>query len=113
MTPQRAKELLPIITAFANGKKIQQRWTNGQWLKALDPCFEMPPENYRVEPERRLRPWKPEEVPDAFVAMRKRDGELMIVRDVRMCAAILMEYFERVDERGVCHPCGVWEEVEP
>jgi hypothetical protein len=67
MTRERAKELLPIIQAFAEGRTIEVSATKGvlgwttfklesqpNWLDYMD---------YRIKPEPKLRPWKPEEVP--------------------------------------------------
>ncbi len=53
MTPQRAKELLPIIQAYAEGKEIQCRIsTKHEWVPARNPgwfdCYE-----YRIKPEKK------------------------------------------------------------
>jgi hypothetical protein len=53
MTPERAKELLPIIQAFALGKVIEFRTANNsEWLVVkmptwLDNC------DYRIKPEKK------------------------------------------------------------
>jgi hypothetical protein len=62
MTRERAKELLPIIQAYAEGKDVQV-FDGCQWhdLSKPSPAFEGL--EYRIKPEPKLRPWKPEEVP--------------------------------------------------
>lgn len=53
MTKERAKELLPIITAFAEGKTIQA--THGEDWKDIDcPNWEATGARWRVKPEPRV-----------------------------------------------------------
>lgn len=49
MTREHAKELLPIITAYAEGKTIEH--DIGGWKTLENPTFRDPPERYRVAPE--------------------------------------------------------------
>lgn len=50
MTRERAKEILPIIQAFANGKTIQMH--NGDcWLDENNPIFVNPSTQWRIKPE--------------------------------------------------------------
>ena len=59
MTREEAKELLPIIQAFAEGKTIQL-FTNGIWEDAKNPSFgEL--SRYRIKPEPKYRPFKTQE----------------------------------------------------
>ena len=53
MTREQAKELLPIITAFAEGKEIQVRSGGGAWVLAPDPNFSANHVEWRVKPEPR------------------------------------------------------------
>lgn len=59
MTREEAKEPLPIIQAFAEGKAIQFRTDNRPWVDLLDNklticgVFE-----YRIKPESQYRPFK-------------------------------------------------------
>jgi hypothetical protein len=60
MDRERAKELLPIIQAFAEGKAIQWRWrTHTPWLPVLclGDLFDTEGFEYRIKPE----PSKPRE----------------------------------------------------
>lgn len=53
MTPNQAKTLLPVITAFAEGKTIQSDL--GGWIDVdkTDFTFQFPAERYRIKPEPR------------------------------------------------------------
>ena len=59
MTREEAKELLPIMQAFADGKTIQL-FTNGIWEGAENPSFEEL-SRYRIKPEPQYRPFKAQE----------------------------------------------------
>lgn len=57
MDRNQAKELLPIIKAFAEGKTIQQ--TDGyDWYDLDDPDFIANSSSYRIKPEPKYRPFK-------------------------------------------------------
>ena len=65
MTREQAKELLPLIKAFAEGKTIEERDPHGDWKEAKNPilidsfiysCIE-----YRIKPEPKYRPFKSKE----------------------------------------------------
>ena len=52
MTPAEAKEFLPIITAFSEGKQIQFKKTvNDPWNDAAELYFLYGPEHYRIRPK--------------------------------------------------------------
>ena len=59
MTREEAKEMLPIIKAFTEGKTIQL-FTNGIWEGAENPSFEEL-SRYRIKPEPKYRPFKSQE----------------------------------------------------
>ena len=59
MTKKEAKELLPIIQAYAEGEKIEMLDFKGRWVKMTNPDFTLSPENYRIKPE--YRPFKTKE----------------------------------------------------
>ena len=59
MTREEAKELLPIIQAWAEGKSIQYQTYSKSWsdiTKDLYPCNH--PSLYRIKPEPKYRPFK-------------------------------------------------------
>ena len=52
MTPQQAKELLPIITAFANGEEIEYKTNSGKWYPVYAGLeFSNPSDWYRIKPK--------------------------------------------------------------
>lgn len=54
MTIEQVKVLLPIIQAFAEGKKIQSRCIKGDtslWWDDDNPTFNIEDFNYRIKPE--------------------------------------------------------------
>lgn len=57
MERKNTKELLPIITAFAEGKEIQF-FHCGVWSDLLSPKFDKEAFLYRVKPEPKYRPFK-------------------------------------------------------
>ena len=60
MTREEAKQLLPIIQAFAEGKAIESRCIKGDkslWYDDEDPSFDNDLE-YRIKPEPKYRPFK-------------------------------------------------------
>ena len=57
MTREEAKELLPIIQAFAEGKTIQV-WTNDTWVDEEYPCFFEELSQFRIKPESKYRAFK-------------------------------------------------------
>ena len=59
MTREEAKNLLPIIQAFAEGKTIQL-FTNGIWEGAENPSFEEL-SRYRIKPQPKYRPFESQE----------------------------------------------------
>lgn len=62
MTREHVKQLLPVLTAFAEGKTIEFK-KRGEWEAIEDPCFTSGSDYYRIKPEPKLRPWKPTEIP--------------------------------------------------
>ena len=63
MTREEAKEWLPIIQAWAEGKPIQYQINPGSWVTDInkDLYTSNPPSNYRVKPEPNYRPFKSQE----------------------------------------------------
>ena len=60
MTREEAKELLPIIQAFAEGKNIQYKDDMDRWVDIKNPSFKSFFE-YRIKPEPKYRPFKSQE----------------------------------------------------
>ena len=71
MTREEAKQLLPIIQAFAEGKAIESRCIKGDkslWYDDEDPSFDDDLE-YRIKPEPTYRPFKDAE--ECWLEMQK------------------------------------------
>ena len=60
MTREEAKELLPIMQAFAEGKTIEYRGIGGAWKVANTPTWSSHL-IYRIKPEPKYRPFKTNE----------------------------------------------------
>ena len=65
MNRQQAKELLPIIQAYAEGKTIQVKASDNLWYEYNGNNnklkFDSDPQNYRIKPEPKYRPFKTDE----------------------------------------------------
>ena len=61
MTREEAKELLPIIQAFADGKTIEIYDEEWKTMVFKDPHFDCAPSRYRIKPEPKYRPFKTQE----------------------------------------------------
>jgi hypothetical protein len=51
MTIEHAKQFIPILQAFADGKTIEYQNSSGVWLSVTDPNFSYYPDRYRIKPE--------------------------------------------------------------
>lgn len=60
MTREEAKELLPIMQAFAEGKTIEYRGYDEAWKVAQTPTWSSSLD-YRIKPESEYRPFKTKE----------------------------------------------------
>lgn len=59
ITREKAKELLPILKAYSEGKTIQHKEPiSGTWMDADEYAFHDKVENYRIKPEVANRPFK-------------------------------------------------------
>ena len=64
MRREEAKELLPIIQAFADGKTIEvysNYYNEWKTMVLKDPHFDCAPSCYRIKPEPKYRPFKNQE----------------------------------------------------
>lgn len=57
MNRQEAKELLPIIQAFAKGRPIEYQDSYEKWIESDIMAFDLSPENYRIKRETKYRPF--------------------------------------------------------
>lgn len=56
MNRKEIKSFLPILQAFADGKEIECR-EEDKWYRVLEICNEMNPQDYRIKPEPKYRPF--------------------------------------------------------
>ena len=56
MTREEAKQLLPIIQAFAEGKCVETKTGSG-WVNMENMSFTGKPKAYRIQPEPKYRPF--------------------------------------------------------
>ena len=57
MTREEAKERLPLIQGYAEGKTIQFLKIDGTWRDMTEPNFSSPVNYYRIKPEPKYRPF--------------------------------------------------------
>lgn len=57
MNRNQAKEMLPIIQAFAEGKGVETKTGSG-WVSIENMSFAGNPNSYRIKPEPKYRPYK-------------------------------------------------------
>ena len=58
MTRKEARELLPLIQAYAEGKTIQRIDDKNEWNDLCIVNFDFSPNKYRIKPEPKYRPFK-------------------------------------------------------
>ena len=63
MTREEAKQLLPIIQAYAEGKTIEFKTNKGEWFSCenMNLGFSKATEDYRIKPEPKYRPFENDE----------------------------------------------------
>ena len=86
MTREEAKQLLPIIQAFAEGKCVETKTGSG-WVNMENMSFAGKPKAYRIKPEPKYRPfanaeecWKEMLKHQPFGWLKdKNDGHLTLI----------------------------------
>jgi len=127
MTRENAKDYLPLVQALAEGKNIQVR-TPLTWVDAdYSLIFTDPPSYYRIKPEPKLRPWKPDEVPVGAVVRWKSNPQkrglltgcdedyVYVAFNYALhraeLAGALVSYEHSTDNGATWLPCGVMEDA--
>lgn len=99
MTREQAKELLPIIQAFVDGKTIEARTNSiSRWIETTTPKFDLLHE-YRIKPEPKYRPFKNAE--ECWQEMQKHKPFGWVKTDDWYCAIK-----EIRPTCAFCHGCG-------
>lgn len=99
MTREEAKELLPIMQAFAEGKTIEFLNNNGKWEELDDIVFCREPKYYRIKQEPKYRPFKTKKEcwnemmkhqPFGWITSKKTDNYVFIdyVGELNSCVCI-------------------------
>ena len=89
MTREEAKELMPIIQAFTEGKTIEYREYDGEWKEARTPTWSSRL-FYRIKPESKYRPFETKEEcwnemhkhPDFGWLKNKKNGDFALIGNV-------------------------------
>ena len=100
MTRKEAKELLPIIQAFAEGKEIQYRNSFNEWIdikKNEGLSFIKTPLDYRIKPEPKYRPFKNQE--ECWNEMNKHQPFSFVVNKDSVDYFSICRVFK--DEKGI------------
>ena len=98
MTREEAKEMLPIIQAYAEGKTIQFL-DGGKWADVYETDFYQSPGKYRIKPEPKYRPFKTKKEcwnemmkhnPFGWLTSKKTDNYVFIdyVGELNSCVCI-------------------------
>ena len=98
MTRGEAKEWLPIIQAWAEGKPIQYQTDSRSWSDINKDLYTSnPPSNYRIKPEPKYRPFKAQE--ECWNEMLKHQpfGWVMNENGDYSCLLSINKYFEDKD----------------
>ena len=92
MTREEAKELLPIIQAYAEGKTVEHL-DGDKWVEIEDPLFCAGPKRYRIKSELKYRPfnnqeecWKEMQKHHPFGWVKKKGHYVNITRVSEDCS---------------------------
>lgn len=91
MTREESKELLPIIQAFADGKKLEFLNVHNMWEELEDPLFCKGPKNYRIKPVSNYRPFKTKE--ECWLEMQKHQpfGWIKVKKGGYFCFTMVLD----------------------
>jgi hypothetical protein len=83
MKREQAKQLLPIIQAYAEGKAIEFKTEEGEWVTSagINLGFRRKPEDYRIKPEPEYRPF--ENAEECWAEMQKHQPFGWVVSETR------------------------------
>ena len=97
MTRKEARELLPLIQAYAEGKTIQRIDDKNEWSDLCIVNFDYSPNKYRIKPEPKYRPFKTQE--ECWQEMLKHQpfGWVIEENGDYSCLLSINRYFEEKD----------------
>lgn len=129
MKQSEAKEFVPLIQAWSDGKTVQYLGGSSWCDLQSSANFDQPVRTYRIKPELNLRPWRPEEVPLEAFYQRGGDGIAYRVQSTYVsggnrflifsgwpgtgyhCDALLEKWKHSTDGLKTWKPCGVEETI--
>ncbi len=101
MTREEAKELLPIIQAFAEGKTLQYRVNNenNEWKDINNPAFNDLSSEYRIKPEPKYRPFRTNE--ECWNEMHKHPDFGWVIRNgvFLMVQSIYLDAIDTIEDK--------------
>lgn len=99
MTREEAKELMPVIQAFADGKDVETKTSSG-WISIENMSFAGNPDSYRIKPEPKYRPFKDAE--ECWLEMLKHQPFGWVKEKERNVRTII----NYIHDDGVMFSCG-------
>lgn len=70
------EEMIAVIAAHRDGKKLEYLSAFNGWTDVVgSPLFAFNQNDYRIKPETKIRPWRPDEVPMPAV-LRTKNGSI-------------------------------------
>jgi len=105
MTRETAKELLPIIQAYAEGKVIQVKNNDGAWIDdSGNLAFNADTSEYRIKPEEVFRPYRDcdEMIADFKIRSNTTIMPLIWIKHKKSKNILLVTGFEKIGQSDVC-----------
>lgn len=127
MNREHWKAVLPFVQAFAEGKTVEYKMDNGEWVQSrINMKFYQDPQTYRIVEPPELRPWKPCEVPVGCLVSYKHDEKRSSKSVLFHCNGVMIwtgfktlkpislddafcDLDHSTDGGKTWHPCGVIE----
>lgn len=91
MTREETNEAIKVMSAYANGKKIQYLDDNGRWVNTTTPSFDWGRLNYRINPKPEYRPFNNQE--ECWQEMQKHQPVGYIMNKERKYITLITEVY--------------------
>ncbi len=91
MTQEETNEAIKVMSAYANGKKIQYLDDNGRWVNTTNPSFDWRRLNYRINPKPEYRPFNNQE--ECWQEMQKHQPVGYIMNKERKYITLITEVY--------------------
>lgn len=119
------QEKIAVMQAFADGKKVECKPHYARsWHVNVEYNWDWEGCDYRIAPEPKLRPWKPEEVPVGALVKTKDTGSRWVLAGINYGGLVLItgdknnfrdtkylfdHYTHSTDHGKTWQPCGAME----